>query len=258
MIKHLVKIFTFIICVIALNAQDDSNYYRQFNKNLKTALILFKIDNSYNTSLDLLNLLDSNALNNVASKRFNFFHDGKLYINYGDINSLAGNNRIKLFTFDTVNYRSVKYTGIDSSVIRLYSSIISAQDSLIYNCYEKQKIDVNTYFIRNGDSITLFIVPLWQRTGKIIYGQYHIKKYFLHNNDYTLVEEYESKSGFKVFPEDTEEVYLDYSEDFCPSAVAIFYSLAYKDVFNKLIIETKNKYTLLNDFNLGSYTHMGK
>ncbi len=260
MFNKIIYLITYLVVFVyssyLINAQIDSNYYRQFNENLNSAKLIYNIDNCYNTSLNVLNLVEDSSLANMNQIRFNFFVENKLYIVYGDINSLLG-NQIKIFAFDTLKFNAIKPEQIDSSKIRLFSSIAFKLYAII-NEFAKKNIDYNLYIINKKDTMNAFLIPIWQRNGKIIYGDYIQKKYILYNNDFKEVNTFKSNYGYRFFDSSTREIYLKYINDECPTIPSIFYTLAYKDIFEYVIIETKYKYTYLNNFELGSYTHIGK
>lgn len=242
---------------LSLWAEGES-FYKIFNRDIKTAYKLYNIDVSYNASLSIFQNLDTAGVANIAAKRFNFFHNDTLFVVYGEPNSLSGKRDMKIFCFETEKYSSAKYSGIDTSIIRMYSALASEQDSIIYHKYTKKNIDANIYIINDSSGISVFIVPVWQRNGKIIYGNHVFRKYSVNNNVYTLTNEVQNNIGYKVFNSYDSDIYLNYSEDENPSPVAILYSLVYKDIFPKIVIETKKMYSILNDFDLGSFSHIRK
>lgn len=237
---------------------EGESFFNVFNKEIQTAYKLYNIDVAYNASLSIFQNLDTAGVYNIEAKRFNFFHNDTLFVVYGEPNSLSGKRDMKIFCFETEKYSNAKYSGIDTSIIRMYSALVSEQDSIIFHKYTKKKIDVNTYIINDSDGISVFILPLWQRNGKIIYGNHVFRKYSINNNVYILSNEVQNNIGYKVFDSYDSEIYLNYSEDENPSPVAMLYSLAYKDIFPKIVIETKKMYSILNDFDLGSFSHIRK
>lgn len=242
---------------LSLWAEGES-FYKIFNRDIKTAYKLYNVDVAYNASFSIFQNLDTAGVANIAAKRFNFFHNDTLFVVYGEPNSLSGKRDMKIFCFETEKYSSAKYSGIDTSIIRMYSALASEQDSIIYHKYTKKNIDVNTYIINDSSGISVFIAPVWQRNGKIIYGNHVFRKYSVNNNVYTLTNEVQNNIGYKVFNSYDSDIYLNYSEDENPSPVAILYSLVYKDIFPKIVIETKKMYSILNDFDLGSFSHIRK
>lgn len=254
------KIFVILITMVSslLAWAEEETFFTIFNRDIRTAYKLYNIDVSYNASFSIFKELDTAGVANIAAKRFNFFHNDTLFVVYGEPNSLSGKRDMKIFCFETEKYSSAKYSGIDTSIIRMYSALASEQDSIIYHKYTKKNIDANIYIINDSSGISVFIVPVWQRNGKIIYGNHVFRKYSVNNNVYTLTNEVQNNIGYKVFDSYDSDIYLNYAEDENPSPVAILYSLVYKDIFPKIVIETKKMYSILNDFDLGSFSHIRK